>query len=277
MLKCESLNKVLTGDKSVNYTCFKNDLIEFVKNYMIEINENTYNYIPIVNTMNSSIDRATSTDADEIEIDEKVLKYIYSGKKIYLLVIFHELSHIKQNYLISIGEINKNLSDIIKDDLLNSYFTSINKRFKEYYEINYNYISSEIQADIESIDLFYTYVNENNIKLNIFDLYNLSELNKNLRKRVRNKNRKFSNSRFRFYKTMDFYKLFDYTIKKNPEWLETYPQLKLEYYFDEVVKRRDYKNFDLEIIENESDGYKEYVKYLKKEANKKTLFKMLRG
>ena len=75
---------------------------------------------------------------------------------------------------------------------------------------------------------------------------------------------------------IDMYKLFDYIIKNNPEWLDWYPQLKLEYYFDEVVKRRDYKDFDLMQIENESDDYKEYVKFLKKEANKNTLFKMLR-
>ena len=280
MLKCESLNKVLNKDKTVSYFYFKNDLLNFIKSYMKEININTYLYLPIVNTTNNTKNFGTAEKLNEIEIDEIIFKNIYSGKRLYLLVIFHELVHIKQNSLIKNGIFDKNLFDIIKEDLLDYYFTinSKNLKSKSYFDINYNLDSSEVQASLEAIDLFYTYLDENNINPNLFELYILCDLTKDLKKRLKNKKRKFLCSKLKFYRTINLYKLFDYTIKKNPEWLEWYPCLQIEYYFDEdVVKRIDYQNFDLRTIENESYNYKEYVKYLKENASKRSFLKMIRG
>ena len=140
MLKCESLNKVLNKDKTVSYFYFKNDLLNFIKSYMKEININTYLYLPIVNTTNNTKNFGTAEKLNEIEIDERIFKNIYSGKRLYLLVIFHELVHIKQNSLIKNGIFDKNLFDIIKEDLLDYYFTinSKNLKSKSYYDINYN-------------------------------------------------------------------------------------------------------------------------------------------
>lgn len=240
MIKCESLNKVLIKDNSTSYPYFKNDLINFIKNYMKEININSYLYLPIVNITNSSKDMGTAETVYEIEIDENVFKKIYSGNRLYLLVIFHELVHIKQNYLIKNEIIDKNLLDIIKEDLLDYYFM-INNNSKTYYDINYDLDSSEVQANLEAIDLFYKYFDENNIKLNLFELYILCDLTKEFKRKLKNKKRKFISSKLKIYKTMNLYKLFDYIIKKNPEWLDWYPQLKLEYCIDDgIVKKRGY-------------------------------------
>jgi len=272
MLKCECLNKVLNGDKSISYSFFKDDLIKFIKDYMKEINKNSYLYLTIVNIINSSKDMGTAEKVNEIEIDESVFKKIYSGKRLYLLVIFHELIHIKQNYLIKNGIIGKNISDIIKEDLLDYYFAINNKKSKKYYDINYDLDSSEVQANLEAIDLFYTYFNVNNIKPNLFELYILRDITKEFEKKLKNKKRKYLCEKYKMYRTMDLDKLFDFIIIKNPEWLEWFPQLKIEYCYDnDTVKRVDYRNFNLEEIENESNSYKEYIKYLKQKANKNKL------
>lgn len=231
MLKCESLNKILNGDKSVNYFKFKNDILVFIKDYMKDINKNFFLYLPDVTYMNSDVEFGYSYGNRAIGINENVLKNIYKGNRLYLLHIFHEIAHIKFVTLIHENKTNPMLIDIIKEYLLY-------EMYDEYYDYNYKYESSEVQADLEAINMLIDYFNDNYIVFKRCELYKLKTNIYILNKKLKNKKRKYFNRKNKKYEIKDFNVLFDEVVENNSKWLNWYPQLELEYYKDDGVVKK---------------------------------------
>lgn len=190
---------------------------------------------------------------NKITIDEDVVCSIYEGNMSEMVTVFHELVHFQMFYDIYYGKlVNEDTVRILKEELIGDYIRKNNlSSGRSYYVDNYVYLSSEIYAEKEGINLLveFLYLVYKSVIDSRKDLYNKMYLieekirkdTPDYEKRYKKKVRYFSNLGEFLKEYISFEDVFDYLVKYNPKWLE-YPQISAEYEMnDGIIKKRQRK------------------------------------
>lgn len=188
---------------------------------------------------------------NEITINEDVVRNIYEGNMRDMISIFHELVHFQMFYDINYRKlVNEDTIRIVKEELIEDYIRENNLRSnKSYYKDNYVYLSSEIYAEKEGINLlveflYLVYKSVIGSKKDLYDkMYVIEEeIRKDTpdyEKRYKNKLRYFREIKEFPDKWVSYDEVFDYLVKFNSEWLE-YPQISAQYEIvNGIVNKKD--------------------------------------
>lgn len=188
---------------------------------------------------------------NEITINEDVVRNIYEGNMRDMISIFHELVHFQMFYDINYRKlVNEDTIRIVKEELIEDYIRENNLRSnKSYYKDNYVYLSSEIYAEKEGINLlveflYLVYKSVIGSKKDLYDkMYVIEEeIRKDTpdyEKRYKNKLRYFREIKEFPDKWVSYEEVFDYLVKFNSEWLE-YPQISAQYdIVNGIVNKKD--------------------------------------
>lgn len=198
-----------------------------------------------------------------VAIDEEVIKIFYeTGKVDTLITMYHEMQHVIQHINIKIGVFTENLLIQIKENLINEYEQ---KKYntETYYNNNYENISYEADARYRAVTYIINLLSKFNLKLSESKL---NDLDKNYIGTPDLKNRKIIVNGEEKLSAVD--EIFETIVRDNPEWLELYPQLKIEYINDNgVVRRKNAQELSMDIddILNNHDEYAdEKIEYISK-------------
>lgn len=188
---------------------------------------------------------------NEITINEDVVRNIYEGNMRDMISIFHELVHFQMFYDINYRKlVNEDTIRIVKEELIEDYIRENNLRSNNsYYKDNYVYLSSEIYAEKEGINLlveflYLVYKSVIGSKKDLYDkMYVIEEeIRKDTpdyEKRYKNKLRYFREIKEFPDKWVSYEEVFDYLVKFNSEWLE-YPQISAQYdIVNGIVNKKD--------------------------------------
>lgn len=188
---------------------------------------------------------------NEITINEDVVRNIYEGNMRDMISIFHELVHFQMFYDINYRKlVNEDTIRIVKEELIEDYIRENNLRSNNsYYKDNYVYLSSEIYAEKEGINLlveflYLVYKSVIGIKKDLYDkMYVIEEeIRKDTpdyEKRYKKKLRYFREIKEFPDKWVSYEEVFDYLVKFNSEWLE-YPQISAQYEIvNGIVNKKD--------------------------------------
>ena len=113
-----------------------------------------------------------------------------------------------------------------------------------YYQNNYDYVKTEKDANLFAYQSVKFSLKRLDLTLSENKLKSLEEENNLQLEQKENNIRKYNGEE------VDFYDLFDKTIISNPEWLEKYPQLNIEYLLDNGMVRRKTKEEFVEYVMN---------------------------
>lgn len=263
MENCDFFVSFLKGNKSLNYDDFKHLTIEYFSEYITKLYKNNNCKFIISNDL-SVCGKCIGTE--KIIINEDIVKKIYNGAIGYLLVIFHEISHLEQNIQIEEGKISKNIINYIKDFLLKNYQSEQNEYFGisdnlSYYKLNYSCESSEIDANLNSILLFAKFCLKNEIEIEEKEKQKLEVTFIELEQKKKQVRYVGANIIFNSY-YLSLEEAFDLAIKNHPEWLEEFSQLNIEYYIKNgKIIRKDV--IDYEECDNDKSLYSYYLKKTK--------------
>lgn len=188
---------------------------------------------------------------NEITINEDVVRNIYEGNMRDMISIFHELVHFQMFYDINYRKlVNEDTIRIVKEELIEDYIRENNLRSNNsYYKDNYVYLSSEIYAEKEGINLlveflYLVYKSVIGSKKDLYDkMYVIEEeIRKDTpdyEKRYKNKLRYFREIKEFPDKWVSYEEVFDYLVKFNSEWLE-YPQISAQYEIvNGIINKKD--------------------------------------
>ncbi len=230
----------------------KNFTLDIMKYYLDRINAVNYKE-PYVSIFHYKHSRRYDSKFNKITIDEDVVCNIYEGNISDMVTVFHELVHFQMFFDINYRKmVNEDTIRIVKEDLISSYIRKNNlSSGRSYYADNYVYLSSEIYAEKEGINLLveFLYLVYRSVFWSKKDLYNKMYLieegirkdTPDYEKRYKKKIRYFSNLGEFLKEYISFEDVFDYLVKYNPEWLE-YPQISAEYEMnDGIIKKRQRK------------------------------------
>lgn len=146
--------------------------------------------------------------------------------------------------------VNEDTIRIVKEELIEDYIRENNLRSnKSYYKDNYVYLSSEIYAEKEGINLlveflYLVYKSVIGSKKDLYDkMYVIEEeIRKDTpdyEKRYKKKLRYFREIKEFTDKWVSYEEVFDYLVKFNSEWLE-YPQISAQYEIvNGIVNKKD--------------------------------------
>lgn len=240
----------------ISYDEFKllieNFTLDIMKYYLDRINAVNYkeSYVRIFHYEHSG---RYDSKFNKVTIDEAVVCSIYEGNMSDMVTVFHELVHFQMFFDINYRKlVNEDTIRIVKEDLISNYIRKNNlSSGRSYYVDNYVYLSSEIYAEKEGINLLveFLYLVYKSVIESRKDLYNKmylieEEIRKDTpdyEKRYRKKVRYFSNLGEFLKEYISFEDVFDYLVKYNSEWLE-YPQISAEYEMnDGIIKKRQRK------------------------------------
>ena len=223
-----------------------------MKYYLDRINAVNYKE-PYVSIFHYKHSGRYDSKFNKITIDEDVVCNIYEGNISDMVTVFHELVHFQMFFDINYRKmVNEDTVRIVKEDLISSYIRKNNlSSGRSYYVDNYVYLSSEIYAEKEGINLLveFLYLVYRSVFWSKKDLYNKMYLieegirkdTPDYEKRYKKKIRYFSNLGEFLKEYISFEDVFDYLVKYNPEWLE-YPQISAEYEMnDGIIKKRQRK------------------------------------
>lgn len=213
----------------------KNLIFDIMKYYLDRINVVNY-YGPYVRVFHFEHSGRWVSKYNEITINEDAVRNIYEGNMRDMISIFHELVHFQMFYDINYRKlVNEDTIRIVKEELIEDYIRENNLRSnKSYYKDNYVYLSSEIYAEKEGINLlveflYLVYKSVIGSKKDLYDkMYVIEEeIRKDTpdyEKRYKNKLRYFREIKEFPDKWVSYEEVFDYLVKFNSEWLE-YPQI----------------------------------------------------
>lgn len=228
----------------------KNLIFDIMKYYLDRINVVNY-YGPYVRVFHFEHSGRWVSKYNEITINEDVVRNIYEGNMRDMISIFHELVHFQMFYDINYRKlVNEDTIRIVKEELIEDYIRENNLRSnKSYYKDNYVYLSSEIYAEKEGINLLveFLYLVYKSVIESKKDLYDKmyvieEEIRKDTpdyEKRYKNKLRYFREIKEFPDKWVSYEEVFDYLVKFNSEWLE-YPQISAQYEIvNGIVNKKD--------------------------------------
>lgn len=228
----------------------ENLIFDIMKYYLDRINVVNY-YGPYVRVFHFEHFGRWVSKYNEITINEDVVRNIYEGNMRDMITIFHELVHFQMFYDINYRKlVNEDTIRIVKEELIEDYIRENNLRSnKSYYKDNYVYLSSEIYAEKEGINLLveFLYLVYKSVIESKKDLYDKmyvieEEIRKDTpdyEKRYKNKLRYFREIKEFPDKWVSYEEVFDYLVKFNSEWLE-YPQISAQYEIvNGIVNKKD--------------------------------------
>lgn len=228
----------------------ENLIFDIMKYYLDRINVVNY-YGPYVRVFHFEHYGRWVSKYNEITINEDVVRNIYEGNMRDMISIFHELVHFQMFYDINYRKlVNEDTIRIVKEELIEDYIRENNLRSnKSYYKDNYVYLSSEIYAEKEGINLLveFLYLVYKSVIESKKDLYDKmyvieEEIRKDTpdyEKRYKNKLRYFREIKEFPDKWVSYEEVFDYLVKFNSEWLE-YPQISAQYEIvNGIVNKKD--------------------------------------
>ena len=190
-------------------------------------------------------------------LDEEVSRGFYEyGNDRAFMIIFHELRHVLQNIAIKIGLFTSDFLMMIKDSLIREYEL---KQFDtdNYYNDNYDDISLEIDAQRYSLINLIKFLGSFGYKIPD-DI--LIELEKEFIHDIKEE-RKIIIDGKEEYKSME--DIFDFIVIEHPEYLDLYPQLRIEYIKDgKIVRRKTRDELIDTLLDSQNKEEKEYVKKL---------------
>lgn len=221
-----------------------------MKYYLDRINVVNY-YGPYVRVFHFEHSGRWVSKYNEITINEDVVRNIYEGNMRDMISIFHELVHFQMFYDINYRKlVNEDTIRIVKEELIEDYIRENNLRSNNsYYKDNYVYLSSEIYAEKEGINLlveflYLVYKSVIGSKKDLYDkMYVIEEeIRKDTpdyEKRYKKKLRYFREIKEFPDKWVSYEEVFDYLVKFNSEWLE-YPQISAQYEIvNGIVNKKD--------------------------------------
>lgn len=253
------LGCILKNKKVITYETFEQLLKRYVEKFMKFFCHTIENYNPLCFILPLEGKSGTSSGNTTVEIDTEVCKRLYDNADIYsVIVIYHELWHIVQNVMIKSGFFFENNMLVLKENLICEY-ENRNYKTDTYYHNNYQNISFEVDARDFSIS--WTILLLAKVSLSLSN-ETLKDLNKNYVMDTGILERKIIIDGKEEYKTVD--EIFDEVIKLNPEYLDLYPQLKVEYIKEDNSVRRKTKDELIDsLIDNIDDDKKcNYIKGL---------------
>lgn len=228
----------------------KNLIIDIMKYYLDRINVVNY-YGPYVKVFPFEHSGRWVSKYNEITINEDVVRSIYEGNMRDMITIFHELLHFQMFYDINYRKlVNEDTIKIVKEELIGDYIRKNSLRSnKSYYKDNYMYLSDEIYAEKEGINLLveFLYLVYKSVIESKKDLYDKmyvieEEIRKNTpdyEERYKNKLRYFREMKEFPDKWVSYEDVFDYLVKFNSEWLE-YPQISAQYEIvNGIINKKD--------------------------------------
>ncbi len=165
-----------------------------------------------------------------ITLDAETINLLYNGMDDGYLTLFHELAHIKQYIDIMSNELNESIMNFIKDRIVVDFLYG--QTDDEYYNINHDIISYEIDAEINGYKWLLIFMSNLGIKLNEEVINKINEQIEELKKLLDFKERNISMTPNINGDTMSIDDLFEIAVINNPKYLETYPVLQLEYIVD---------------------------------------------
>lgn len=209
-------------DKTISKTSFSKFVLLFTEFYMED--RNIYFHSVTYGDVNSGND-AETIGYDIVFSKEKIdTIYDLEEEDSVFFLLFHEVEHVRQNYERDNGVITPNSCKYVYD-----YIIRCND--EEFYRNNYTLINQEIDADIKAYiavkklkDRFGISYPENDLKAQIKTQLSLSKI----------ESRRMSNY------IVNYHDLVLTSLIKNPEYLEQFPQLQIEFKMvDGVICRRD--------------------------------------
>ena len=258
---CQALVDALNGNYKGTYSSFEKEIIKFVEDYMKTVS-NMPDYNPTCMVSETLKADGVTRGTDKIIFKKDIIKSLKKGKKLYLIVIFHELSHIHQNIQIKNEISTPNILRYIKDILLNEYQNEKNKKYHmpdiynifNFYMINYKNESSEIDANLNAILLTINFFLKNNIDYEDEKKYLNNYFEKLIKRKFKKRNLTYGPIFNSYHLTLE--EAFDCAIKEHSEWLERYKQLNVEYELNnglvqkktKVIYQKYDKNSDIYII-----------------------------
>ena len=246
-------------DTELEYNDFKNKLKEVINTYVFWVrglNDNTKFECTISD--DGEISKVVeSMSYNKLIIDEIAVSELYRGNILLWGPIFYELELINQRYLIFNGICDENTIKIIKEMIINSdldEWECISKNIK------YSAFSSKLAT--------------NNTFSNLILLHKIigEKLSDKTLEAFTNEIKKFlfidCNEEYMYLKiseieAVDGEQLFDQIVYYNPQWLDTFPQLQIEYYVDNKgygIKRNYLELIDLKrYLEEDDEKYATYL------------------
>lgn len=252
---------------TISYSEFKKVIIIIFTYYIQIITEFKENIIFEVTDNLPKNTKGRTIGLKRVIIDNSIIEKIYNGNRLEFVTIFHELCHIKQNYEMIYGKINKDIIKMIKDTLIRKeVIGNANKKatYDCYYEDNYEVDSREVLANIDSYIYLLDYFKHINVFLTKEEqgqiLKNIKQAQSNYENSKRDLTRcdKFNDL------SLNLDDVFDSSIKFHPEWLKEYKQLKIEYYIDneDQVQKRSIDELESIAFCTPNEDIKKYLNNL---------------
>ena len=232
------IDKIQYKKLNISYEVFKEIFCFSIKKFMKNIVGNKIkNYNPrcTIFNLNEEISGGAIENISVLIDEEDFKNFYYNGNINILITMYHEVQHIIQNTNIKLGIFNEDLLLQLKEQIIRKYEFKTYKT-NTYYENNYNNISYEVDARIKSVQYVINFLSYFNLSLN--DSY-LEYLKNTYIGNYDLVNRTVIINGEKTQSTIN--DVFDKIIINMPEYLELYPQLKLEYINDNGVIRRKTK------------------------------------
>lgn len=232
----------------VSYETFEQITKMFIKDMMIKINNNRIeNYNPVCTIYDFEKYHDKNLDGFiqnyfMLKLNNQITKGIYfDNDPLCFITIFHELTHTNQEIEIKLGFFSEEILTYIKDDIMRKLCKTENF---DYYYTNYKSITSEKDANINGSEYGIVFLEQDlNIKLNDNVLeYLQDQTNKE-------KAQKLNTLRNIGTDEQPLNLLFEQYIKNQPQYLEKYPQLTIEYIVKNNTVRKKTQPELLETLE----------------------------
>lgn len=213
--------------------------------------------IVVENLKNARGDRVNGLTSEKVIcLDKKEIEQLQQGIYNVIYTIFHEITHLKQlSNMRDVNNITYQMLKITKELILKEVFL-------DYSHDNYDIVSYEVEARISEMITTNRYFNTFGFKMT-----NEDDLKNEIIKEQAKQN---NNDRIIEGKVVDLYDYFDNFISDKPYLLEEYPQLQIEYLFDEKLglirpKNIDELNCDCKVFNSyDCQLYEELIKKAKR-------------
>lgn len=263
------LMNIMLNRKQISYETFEWLLKISIEKEMKRINGKKIDgYSPMCHILELKDINGFAFEQIYVTINKDVCASFYEKGDINsFITIYHELRHIIQNTAIKMGFFSSDLPMMIKDNLIRKEEMKKYKTDNYYYD-NYYDISFEIDARKYSLLYVINFLNYFGYKISDSILESLKKEfihDYNCERRVK------INAKEEYKDVND---VFDLLIRSHAEYLDLYPQLKLEYVKDGQIVRRKTRNELVDsLLVSKSDEEKEYLKKLLKSFKLNLSFK----
>ena len=246
-------------DTELEYNDFKNKLKEVINTYVFWVrglNDNTEFECTISNDGEIS-EVVESISYNKLIIDEIAVSELYRGNNLLWVPILYELELINQRYLIFNGICDENTIKIIKEMIINSELDEWECLSKN---IKYSVFSSKLATNntFSNLILLYKMIGKKLSEKTLEDF--TSGIKKFL---FIDCNEEYMYLKISEAESVDGEELFDQIVYYNPQWLEIFPQLQIEYYVDNKgygIKRNYLELIDLkQYLEDADEKYATYL------------------